>query len=959
MKQIVLFLSFFLCLNLQAQESPLFTGKARSFKVISPISGKQNLKPAIVKGEAEDGRSSKNKVIIGKDPQKTNDWLAENKNPLTNKLKTRDLDLVFVGAESSSMPTDPSLAVGPDHVFFVFNTGFRVYDKQGNALTEELAPSAIFGEDGCCDLTVSYDNLAQRWVASLLDTSAGTYVAVSSTADPVNSEWYVWNYAQVSDYQKLSVWSDGYYMTDNTSSTNNVYAFEREKMLEGDADAQIIAFPLTGLVKDGFYSPQAFNVSTDNYPAAGNAPIVFLQDDAWSGVSEDHLKIWTINVDWTDTDNSTISEPTELVTTPFVSVFDGGSFTNLTQPNSGTDIDALQSTIMNQAQFRKFSDHNSAVFSFVVNTDVSGGELAGIRWYELRQSADGEAWEIYQEGTYTAPDNKHAWCGSLGIDVQGNIGLGYVGMGGDNETFVSSYYTGRRVNDPLNTMTFEESVIMEGNGNIPETRFGDYGKLDLDPADGKKFWFTSELYNDARKQIVGEFQLAPNYDNDLGVVSIDSPETGALSSTESVTVTIYNYGELEQSNFPVSLSLDGTLIATETYTGTLASGETAQYTFSATVDLGTEGQTYTIASSTGLSTDEDESNDETSAEVTHLYTNDVGVTAIVSPETGSSLGEQSFVVTIENYGSQTQTDIPVYYSVNGGANVVENFTGSLAAGETVDYTFTTTYNFSTFGEFSLMAGTQLSDDSVDSNDSVEKDIINLSCIDGENSESIDIVDNETVTSVITIDESALINDVNVTLNITHTWDADLGIVLTAPDGTEVNLVNRRGSLGDNFTNTVLDDDADTAIADGSAPFTGVFKPEEPLSAFNGLNMQGDWTLSVTDNATLDSGTLDNWTLTICSDDLLSSQEFSLNNTSFDVVHISNKLYLVQMNNTEIQGKVNLEVYNMEGKLLLSRRLENNGGSFSYDLDMSYAAPGVYIVRMNNKKVNATKRIIVK
>ena len=55
---------------------------------------------------------------------------------------------------------------------------------------------------------------------------------------------------------------------------------------------------------------------------------------------------------------------------------------------------------MNQAQFRKFATHNSAVFNFVVNT-TSSGELAGVRWYELRQNGDGQPWSIYQEGTYT------------------------------------------------------------------------------------------------------------------------------------------------------------------------------------------------------------------------------------------------------------------------------------------------------------------------------------------------------------------------------------------------------------------------------------------------------------------------------------------------------------------------------------------------------------------------------
>ncbi|MBK9599509.1 MAG: hypothetical protein IPO60_14670 [Flavobacteriales bacterium] len=43
---------------------------------------------------------------------------------------------------------------------------------------------------------------------------------------------------------------------------------------------------------------------------------------------------------------------------------------------------------MNQAQFRKFPGHNSAVFNFVVDADATAGELAAVRWYELRQPAD-------------------------------------------------------------------------------------------------------------------------------------------------------------------------------------------------------------------------------------------------------------------------------------------------------------------------------------------------------------------------------------------------------------------------------------------------------------------------------------------------------------------------------------------------------------------------------------------
>jgi len=147
-------------------------------------------------------------------------------------------------------------------------------------------------------------------------------------------------------------------------------------MLNGDPTASIQVFSLPGIAIDAFYSPQDFNVTDGNLPGIGNATIVFMQDDAWSGISNDHLKLLPINVDWNDVTNSTISSATEIEISPFMASFDGGSFSNLSQP-SGPDIDVMQSTIMNQAQFRKFATHNSVIFNFVVNTDTSN-ELDGM-----------------------------------------------------------------------------------------------------------------------------------------------------------------------------------------------------------------------------------------------------------------------------------------------------------------------------------------------------------------------------------------------------------------------------------------------------------------------------------------------------------------------------------------------------------------------------------------------------
>jgi chitodextrinase len=568
-----LFLALFLCAfsyagNAQVDggNQPFYYGTISSVEYVTPMSERpEDLLPSddSVK-EAKDKRSEEYESLIipGKDPQTEDDYFVVNKHKASQSRTATPPSLVFDAYSSGSQPTDPSLAVGPNHVMVVYNTGFTIYDKAGNQLVPQTAPNpAIFPNGGCCDLTVSYDNAADRWVLTFLGN--GAQIAVSDGPNPVTAGWYIYNISQISDYQKLSVWSDGYYITDNTGGSNKVWALERSEMLNGNPNAQIIGFNLPGLVTSGFFSPQALNVTDSNLPAPGGATIVYMADDAWSGVSYDHVKFWTIDVDWNNAGNSTISNDIEIATTPFISVFDGGSFSNLTQPNGGIAIDALQATIMNQAQFRKFPTHNSALFNFVVDTDASGGELAGVRWFEFRQNGDNQPWTLYQEGTYTAPDGRHAWHASLAMDANGNIGMGYTSMSGPSTPTtvrVSSYFTGRLAGDPLGTMTVAEELIANGNANIPGLRYGDYSKIDVDPNDGTTFWFINEYMNSGRKGVVGRFQIqqgppdtqAPTDPTNL--VATNITDQGATlnwtASSDNVGVSQYN------------IFIDGNLVGT-------------------------------------------------------------------------------------------------------------------------------------------------------------------------------------------------------------------------------------------------------------------------------------------------------------------------------------------------------------------------------------------------------------
>ncbi len=121
----------------------------------------------------------------------------------------------------------------------------------------------------------------------------------------------------------------------------------------------------------------------------------------------------------------------------------------------------------------------------------------------------------------------------------------------------------------------------------------------------------------------------------------------------------------------------------------------------------------------------------------------------------------------------------------------------------------------------------------------------------------------TYMSTITMVDDIAVLDVDVTIDITHTYDWDLTITLISPAGTEVELTSQNGGSGDNYSVTVFDDYATTSITAGAPPFNGTFQPEELLSAFNGESVQGDWVLTVEDIWSGDGGFINDFTLDFC------------------------------------------------------------------------------------------------
>ena len=102
---------------------------------------------------------------------------------------------------------------------------------------------------------------------------------------------------------------------------------------------------------------------------------------------------------------------------------------------------------------------------------------------------------------------------------------------------------------------------------------------------------------------------------------------------------------------------------------------------------------------------------------------------------------------------------------------------------------------------------------------------------------------------------------STTAGVSHSWVGDLVFRLTSPAGTTVTIINRAGggaNSGNNFCQTALDDEAASqatinSVPASGAPYVGSFYPSSPLSAFDGENPNGTWTLTVVDDFPGDTG----------------------------------------------------------------------------------------------------------
>ncbi|MFF4607248.1 hypothetical protein ACFY12_31500 [Streptomyces sp. NPDC001339] len=393
----------------------------------------------------------------------------------------------------TTVPPDPSAAAGSSQIVETVNTAYAVYSKTGATILAPTDTNTLWsGLGGPCettndgDATVRWDSLASRWVITQIanvHSSSGPYyacVAVSTDADATGSyHRYAFQYANVTDFPKLSVWSDAYYATYNVFSPSGGFlyaeacALNRTAMLAGGAATQ-----------QCFTTPSSYGglLGADldgRTPPPSGAPELLVG----LGTTGTALTYWKFHVDWGTPANSTFTGPSTLTVAPYTTACDG-SGACIPQAETNQRLDSLSDRLMYRLAYRNHGDHES----LVVNHTVSAGSSAGVRWYELRLSGGNPT--VHQQGTY-APDSTYRWMGSMAEDQAGNIALGY--SQSSSTAHPAIRYTGRLADDTSGVMTQGELTAITGSGSqTGSQRWGDYSSMAVDPEDDCTFWYTNE-----------------------------------------------------------------------------------------------------------------------------------------------------------------------------------------------------------------------------------------------------------------------------------------------------------------------------------------------------------------------------------------------------------------------------------------------------------------------------------
>ena len=422
------------------------------------------------------------------------------------------------------VPPDTNAAVGDTQVVQWVNTCYAVFKKSnGHLIAGPFAGTNFWkGFGGPCeanndgDPIIQWDKANHRWLAAQNVFSGPpfyTCVAVSKTEDATGGYFrYLFpQQAGFPDYPKWGLTAGVYYQTQNVFNPGftgvNVCAYQADAMLRGKSNAsQVCIFDnsngtlfddsMLPADNDSVQSQERDSQSTESDRPRGEVLLGAIDNFIPGGAT---VYEYVFTVDFEHPGNSTlagINGTMPISVPPFIlALCPAPPFLTtdcVPQPTAGSDIlDTLGDRLM--YRLARFDDGEGKQH-FLVNHSVNDTAAVAVRWYEFRAPEGSTNLTLYQSGQ-TPDDGHYRWMGSIAMDKQGDIAIGYSRSSAAAGDYPSIYFSGQEAGGERG-VTAREALIKQGGGSQLQSfdRWGDYSSMALDGSDSCTFWYTNEFY---------------------------------------------------------------------------------------------------------------------------------------------------------------------------------------------------------------------------------------------------------------------------------------------------------------------------------------------------------------------------------------------------------------------------------------------------------------------------------
>ena len=404
-----------------------------------------------------------------------------------------------------TVPPDPDIAVGFDHVIVVVNVTFAIYDKQGNELQAPTGFGTFFaGVDPACepgqtfDPDVIFDEKRGEFIMGVDGAGTDYCIAITTNGDPMGT-WQRASFptdinGEFFDYPHLAAGVDAVYVGSNQFGAGfvggRVFAYDIDDLYFGDPAPAVVQ----RLVPNFHSTPQ---------PAKLHGALERPGSDRGYPFNKPHY-IMTENFDGINHEIYSWEDPFGKDDFQFVGEVDLATASGVPCANFScfpVPVPQQGSTVLlagNDWRGTETNYRNGTLWtSQTISCNPGTGTVNCVRWAQIDpeevtpgSSTDG----VVNAGVFAA-DGSHRWFPSLAVDRCGNMAIGY-SVSSPN-MFPSVAVNGRMRRDPAGELRGEvitvagtESYRSFQNPAAPN-RWGDYSGMAVDPRGGS-FWYVGE-----------------------------------------------------------------------------------------------------------------------------------------------------------------------------------------------------------------------------------------------------------------------------------------------------------------------------------------------------------------------------------------------------------------------------------------------------------------------------------